>query len=206
MRPAEILRVFQAALEREPLEMRKLGEDVGLLFLVEVLDDVDGVVGIELLQRLGHLLARHGLEHLVAHGLVEFGQRRGVEILAERCDEHGALLGPEQLDEIGKIGLVQRKGEVAQFRRLARIERGNDGVEELGADFALLVAQIDLARFILHGLSVSPCSNVKREGRGFRGSGSAPEETNSRFRACDHRRGSGATRPLLWRNFHQKSA
>ena len=148
-----ILRIFEAALERETLEMRKLGEDVGLLFLVEVLDEIDRVVGIELLQRLGHLLGRHGLEHLVAHRLVEFGQRRGIEVLAERSDERAALLGTEQLDQIGKVGLVQRKRELAQFRRLALVERGDDGVQELGADSALFVAQFDLACGVLHGLS-----------------------------------------------------
>ena len=35
---------------------------------------IDGFVGIELLQGLGDLLLRHRLEHLVAHRLVELGQ------------------------------------------------------------------------------------------------------------------------------------
>ena len=99
------------------------------------------------------MLGGHDLEHLVAHRFVELGKRRGIEILAERGNERRALLGPEQLDEIGKVGPVQRKGEFAQFRRIAGIDRGNDGVQELGADSALIVAQFDLACGILHGSS-----------------------------------------------------
>ena len=43
---------------------------------------ISSAAALELLQRLGHLLGRHGLEHLVAYGLVEFGHRRGIEIAA----------------------------------------------------------------------------------------------------------------------------
>ena len=73
MRPAEVLGIFEAALELRALEGRKLGKDVRLLFLVEVLDQVDRFVRIELLDGLGHLLGRHLLDHLVAHQLVELG-------------------------------------------------------------------------------------------------------------------------------------
>ena len=72
---------------RRPLEGGKLGEDVGLVLLVEILDDVDRLVRVELLQRLGDRLVRHLLEHLVAHAFVELGQRRGVEVVAKHGDE-----------------------------------------------------------------------------------------------------------------------
>ena len=67
IRPAEVLGIFEASLDGRPLEGRKLGEDVGLVLLVQVLDDVDGLVGVELLERLGDRLVRHRLQHLVAH-------------------------------------------------------------------------------------------------------------------------------------------
>ena len=69
-----IVGIFEAPLKRRALERRELGENVRLVFLVEVLEQIDRIVGIELLERLGHLLGGHGLEHLVAHQLVEFGQ------------------------------------------------------------------------------------------------------------------------------------
>ena len=117
-----VFRIFEAALERDALEMRKLGEDVGLLVLVEVLEQIDGFVGIELLQGLGHLLGRHVLEHLVAHRLVELGQRRGLEVVAEHGDEDAARLGTQQLDQVGKVGFMQRQRQLADFGRVALID------------------------------------------------------------------------------------
>ena len=61
--------------------------------------------------------------------------------------------GPEQLDQIGKVGLMQRQRELAHFRRVALVEGCDDGVQKLGADSALFVAQFDLACGVLHGLS-----------------------------------------------------
>ena len=63
------------------------------------------------MQRLGDLLGLHVLEHLVAHGFVELWQRRGLEVLAERGDEAGALLGTKKLDQVGKIGGVEIERE-----------------------------------------------------------------------------------------------
>ena len=114
---------------------------------------IDGFVGIELLQRLGHLLGRHLLEHLVAHRLVELGQRRGLEVVAKHGDEDAALLRTQQLDQIGEVGLVQRQRQLADFGGVALIDGRLDGMQEIGADRALFVAQFDLACGVLHGLS-----------------------------------------------------
>jgi hypothetical protein len=133
--------------------VRQLGEDVRLLVLVEILEQIDRVVGIELLEGLGHLLGGHVFEHLIAHRFVELGQRRGVEVLAESGNERPALLRAEQLDQIGEVGLMQRQRERAHLRGVALVEGCHDCVQKLGADTALFVAQFDLACGVLHGLS-----------------------------------------------------
>ena len=156
MRPAEFLRIFEAPFERRALERRQLGEDVRLIFLVEILDQIDRVVRIELLDSLRHLLGGHRLDHLVAHRLVELGQRAGLEVVAKGRDQEAALLGAKQLNQVGEVGLVQPHGELAHLGRVLLIERGNDGVQEIGANAPLLVAQLDLACGVLHGVSVSP--------------------------------------------------
>ena len=48
---------------------------------------------------------------------------------------------------------MQRQRQLAGFRRVAFIDRGGDGMQEVRADAALFVAQFDLARGVLHGLS-----------------------------------------------------
>ena len=128
-----VLGIFEAPLDGRPLEGRKLGEDVGLVLLVQVLDEVDRLVGIELLERLGDRLVRHLLEHLVAHAFVELGERRGIEVAAERGDEGLALIGAQQLDEVGEVCFVQIEREVAYGLGIAGLESGFDGMEEIGA-------------------------------------------------------------------------
>ena len=48
---------------------------------------------------------------------------------------------------------MERKRELADLVGIALIERRRDGVQEVGADAPLLVAQFDLACGVLHGLS-----------------------------------------------------
>ncbi len=102
------------------------------------------------MQRLGHLLGRHVLEHLVADRLVEFRQRSGLEVVAQCRDEARALIGTEQLDQVGEIGRVQFEGERPYPRHIAVVERGGDGMQEIGTDVPVLVAQFNLAYGVLH--------------------------------------------------------
>ena len=69
-----------------------------------------------------------------------------VAMRAPRCS------GRSNCDQIGEVCLVQRKRQLAHFRRVALIEGGDDGVQEIGAESALFVAQFDLACGVLHGL------------------------------------------------------
>ena len=198
-----VLRIFEAAFQRGALERRQLGEDVRLLFLVEVLDDIDRFVGIELLKRLRHLFGGHHFEHLVAHRLVELRQRRGIEVGPERGDQRAALFGAEQLDEIGEVGRVQRKRQLSYARRVAIVDRSGDGVQELRADSTLFVAQFDLARGVLHGLSDRQGLASNGKGRGDprqREDGPWPASG-----LPTDKRGSGATRRRLSRNFQPKN-
>ena len=126
MRPAESSGIFEAPFDRRAFEGRQLGEDLRLIFLVEVLDDVNGLVGIELLERLGDLLRRHLLQHLVAHAFVELGQRRGIEVAPEHLDQRLALIGSQQLDQIGEVCFMQRQRQRAHRVGVAELERRVD--------------------------------------------------------------------------------
>ena len=61
-----ILRVFEAALQRDPLDRRDLREDLGLLLGLEVFEDRDRVVGFELADAFRHRLRRQLVEDLDA--------------------------------------------------------------------------------------------------------------------------------------------
>ncbi len=122
-RPAEFFRELQHPGERYPLARRNLGKDRRLLGRLEVLQDGDGVVGIEIADALGDVARRQVLEDLHADRLVELGERGEVEVVAEKADQPGTLVGVERLDQVGDIGLVERAGEFARGRRVIGSDR-----------------------------------------------------------------------------------
>ena len=102
-----LFRVVEALRQRDALGRRQLLEDFGLLFLRQVFEDVDRVVGIELAHALGDGLGRQLFEDLLAHRVVDFGQRREVEVAAHQLDQLRPQLGIERLDQVAGVGLVQ---------------------------------------------------------------------------------------------------
>ena len=122
--------------------MRQLLENLDLLFLRQVFENVDGVVGIELAHALGDGLGRKLVEDLLAHRVVDFGERGKVEILAHQFDELGPQFGIERLDQIAGIGFVQVADETAQRRAFPVRDGVADPFDEIGADGAVLVAQV----------------------------------------------------------------
>ena len=89
-----------------------------------------------------------------------------------------ALLGAQQLDQVGEVGFVQRKRELAYVVGIALIERRLDGVQEVGAKRPLLVAQFDLACGVLHGPVRSPSSNCVQAGGPRPGGGIGAEKAS----------------------------
>ena len=118
-RPAEFFRIVEARASATRSRRRQLLEDLGLLVLRQVFQDVDRVVGIELAHALGDGLGRQFLEDLLAHRIVDFGQRREVEVGAHQLDQLRPQIGIERLDQVADIGLVQFADQRAQQARVA---------------------------------------------------------------------------------------
>jgi hypothetical protein len=70
----------------------------------------------------------------------------------------------KELYEIGEIGRMERQHQVTDLGSSAFLERGLDGVQEVGANAPILVAQFDLGCGVLHGLPNRRVDSVKREG------------------------------------------
>lgn len=81
--------------------------DFVALFFVELLYQVNGVVGVEVVNLLGDFLGRHVLDKFQTLVLVEFHQHVGGGVLVEQLEEVFRLLGVELLEELGYIGRVQ---------------------------------------------------------------------------------------------------
>ena len=132
---------MQDALDRAPLGRRHLLEDFGLLLLRQVLEDVGGVVGIEIAHALGDGLGRHLFEDFLADRVVDLGERGEVELAAQQFDEARAQVGIERLDQVAGVGLVQLADQRLQGRGVAALDRVAHPVEEFGADRAVVVAE-----------------------------------------------------------------
>jgi hypothetical protein len=75
-----------------------LSRNLGLLVPVEVLQDVDRIVGVELAHALGDGLGFELVEDLFADRVVDLGQRREIEVAAHELDEARAVLRVERLE------------------------------------------------------------------------------------------------------------
>jgi hypothetical protein len=103
--------------------------------------DVDRIVGIELAHTFRDRLRLKLFEDLLAHGVVNFGQRREVEVLAHQLNELRAELRIERLDQIAGIRLVQFANQRAQQARIAPCDRFADHLDVFGPDRAVGIAQ-----------------------------------------------------------------
>ncbi len=136
-----LFRIVEALRQRDTIARRHLLEDLGLVLLGQVLEDVDRVVGIEIAHAFGDGAGLQLFEDLLAHRVVDFGQRREVEILAHQLDELRPQIRVERLDQVAGIGFVQLADQRAREARVAAPDRLGDGLDEFGADRAGLVAQ-----------------------------------------------------------------
>ena len=140
------LGVLQVALEGRSLPGRHLREDLLLLRLIEVFQQISGVVRFQLGDCFCKNTFRQLVQKLVAHGAIEFGQNFRVEthqpnerISVTRC------IGLQQLDDVGQIG---RPHVVRQARSLGRIS----GVEGFGDQSTRLAALFGLLLGFAHDL------------------------------------------------------
>ncbi len=106
-RPAVSSRIGQRLLDRGAVVGLHRAEHRALVVLLEVLDQRDGVVGIELGGEIGDLLRLHLVDHVLADVLVEFGIDVGVDDSGQRLDQVGALVAGRQLDQVGDVGGVK---------------------------------------------------------------------------------------------------
>ncbi len=135
-----IFRIFEAALERIALRWRQLFEDFFLVLLVKALEQFDRVVGLQLAHALRDRLGLEFLEDFLADGVVDFVQRREVEMSAGQLNEADAVVGLERRDQIAEISLMEFRNHGTQERLVGGMNRARDLVDEFAANFAIFCA------------------------------------------------------------------
>ncbi len=109
-----------------------MGEDLLLPGVVEVLEDVDRVVGFELANAVDHRLGRQFLENLDADGLVELGERGEVEVTAEQLDQLRPVGGRQCLQQAGEVAFVQVGDKRLERLDIARLDGAERRLDEAG--------------------------------------------------------------------------
>ncbi len=110
------------------------------LGFVQVVDDVGGVVGVQFLQRSGQGHRRRGLQHFLAQVLVhlrdDLAQRLGVE----QRDHVLAVVGGQEAHQVGDVGRLQRRHQLAQALQVAAVDGVDHHVDIVGIE-GVVVAQ-----------------------------------------------------------------
>ena len=102
-----LLAIGERFLDGRPVVGLHRPQHRALLIFLQVLDQGDGVVGVELGREIGHLLRLHLVDHILADIIVELGIDVGVDDARQRLDQVAALVPMGKFDEVGDIGRVE---------------------------------------------------------------------------------------------------
>jgi hypothetical protein len=106
-------------------------EDGALVVLLHILDDRDGVIGIELGREIRDLVRLERIEQLLAHPIVHLRQHVAVEQLGKCCGERAARIGRGKLEQIRDVGRVERRHEQPRALDVAAFHAIDHGIDEL---------------------------------------------------------------------------
>ena len=139
-----LLGIVQRAAQADALGEGKLRQDLVLVGLVQVFEDVDGVVRVELLHAFRDLRVGQVLDDLQADRLVHLGERGEVEVGAEQLHKLPALFRQQRFQQVADLGLMEVADLRLQHHRVAVGDRRADLQQERRADHAFRV--VDAAR------------------------------------------------------------
>jgi hypothetical protein len=102
------LREGERFLDRRAVVGIERPEDGALLVLLHVLDDRDGIVGVELAGDDRDFVRLERIDQLVAHPVVHFREHVAVQEIRDRGREIAPLVPVDQLEQVGNVGRVER--------------------------------------------------------------------------------------------------
>lgn len=118
-----LFRISERALDRDPVLVVEFGENRLLVFFVEILDQLDRVIGLELFGNLRHRFGGERFHHVVANPVVEFGDDIAGHQVGDGRSEGMTVIAFEQFEQVGDVGRMERFDEVVGGALVVRIER-----------------------------------------------------------------------------------
>ncbi len=138
--PGGVFRIQQTALKGVSLRWRQFLEDLLLVVFVEALEQFDGIIRFQFANTFGDGFRLELLEDFLADRIVDFVERRKMEILAGQFHKADPVFGFKRLDQIAEIGLMQLGHDFAQQRHVGIMNGARDLLDEFAANFAIFVA------------------------------------------------------------------
>ena len=133
------LRVGQRAFDRRAIFGVERVEDGLLVGIVHILDHRDGIVGVEFGRESRHLFRRKIADQVLADIIVEFGQHFRADQVAERRRHRAAPVGGRKFEQVGNVGRMQRRHEIARPLGVAIFHRVEHGGHIFGSQPVILV-------------------------------------------------------------------
>ena len=149
-----VLRVRQAFRDAGPLLARDCVQNLLALRIVEVFEHGDGVVALHVGDGLGGPLRADLPDQLLANLVFDMGEHVAAQHVVGDGDKAATLACAEPLDQIGNVGLVERRDQgadpvairIRQGRAHGADEFGRQAIEALGSALPDLGA--DLRRLV----------------------------------------------------------
>ncbi len=114
-------------------------ENLALIGGLHILDDRDGIVGVEFGRDIGDFAGGERIDQILTDIIVHLGEHFAVEQIGNRLGERGARVGREQFEQIGNVGRVERFDQGARAFGHAVIHRIEHGADEFGLQPVILI-------------------------------------------------------------------
>ena len=105
---SRILRIGEPLLDKHPVLGRKRRQDIVDLVLLQLLDDVHCIVGVQIGKLAGQRRHAHHLDDVVARVFVEIGERLGIEAVTEDTYQRRRPWRRKTFQKIRLVGRVKR--------------------------------------------------------------------------------------------------
>jgi hypothetical protein len=140
------LREGERFLDRGAVVRIERAEDGALIVLLHILDDRDGVVGIQLSGDMGDFVRLELVDQPFAHPVIHLGENFAVEQIGKRRRQHPPVVRIHQLEQIGDVGRVKRLHQLVRTLDVAGFDPRHHLADESGFQPVILVQPV-LGRF-----------------------------------------------------------
>ncbi len=130
--PSGIFRITQPLFIQNPVFRRNRLQDFALVFLVQIFQEIDNVIGIQIPDDV----CQHGIgqfiDNILADRFIDIGEDVGIQFIAQRMDDRQAVIRRQAFQQIRQVSGMQRHHQFTDsIRRRAFIDRSLDGLYSL---------------------------------------------------------------------------